>query len=82
MTLTSSLLPYDQTNLVFQLNSVYFYDMSMDEWTHLSSMQTARFSHGCGLVKKSDGTMEAVVAGGFPITNTVEIFNLETKTWR
>ena len=58
------------------------YDISMDQWTQLASLQEARREHGCGLAKYSDGMWEAVVAGGSQITNTVEIYNPETDQWR
>ena len=56
------------------------YDFVSETWTDLAPMQTARFYHGCGLVKRSDGTMEAVVAGGDDAS--VEIYNFETNQWR
>ena len=64
------------------------YDFSADLWTELPSMQTGRIDHGCGLARKQDGTLHAVVAGGFSktdggtYTDTIEIFDLETMTWR
>ena len=57
------------------------YDFSGDQWTELPSMQTGRYSHGCGLSKKLDGTLQAVVAGGKG-RDSVEIYDLDTKTWR
>ena len=48
----------------------------------MSPLQTARKQHGCGLVEKPDGTLEAVVAGGSGGLATVEIYNIQTNIWR
>ena len=60
------------------------YNFEKDEWTELSPMARVRNFHGCGLVKRSDGTLEAVVAGGDEGLgdDTVEIYNFDTQTWR
>ncbi len=46
-------------------------------------MPTARVYHSCGIVL---GSREIVVAGGSgsdnELTDSVEIFNLDTMTWR
>ena len=57
------------------------YDSAGDEWTQLASMNTDRESHSCGLVTKSNGNVEAVVAGGTSV-ETVEIFNFDSQEWR
>ena len=57
------------------------YDFSADQWTELPSMKTSRYGHGCGLARKLDGTLQAVVAGGY-LEDSVEIFDLDTETWR
>ena len=57
------------------------YDSAGDEWTQLASMNTERESHGCGLATKSNGYVEAVVAGGNYV-ETVEIFNFDSQEWR
>ena len=65
----------------FSIYKVYMYDFSADQWTKLPSMQKRRYRHGCGLARKSDGTVEAVVAGGYK-EDSVEIYNFDTNTWR
>ena len=57
------------------------YDFFTDQWTELPSMQTGRYFHACGLARKSDGTAQAVVAGGYNV-DSVEIFDLDSQTWR
>ena len=54
----------------------------MAKWTLLPPMQTGRMAHGCGLIQKADGRIEAVVAGGYAGEKSVEILDLETVTWR
>lgn len=57
------------------------YDFSEDQWTELPFLQTGRYWHACGLARKLDGTYQVVVAGGYT-ENSIEIFDLDTKTWR
>ena len=61
---------------------VYLYDFSVDKWTPMPPMQTGGMAHGCGLIHKPDGRLEAVVAGGDHENKSVEILNLETMSWR
>ena len=58
------------------------FDFANELWTELPSMQTGRDDHGCGLATKSDGTVEVIVAGGDSGTDTIEILDLATLTWR
>ena len=63
----------------------YFYDSSDDEWVARDDMLTARQSHFCGRVVTKAGKEEVVVAGGWDgksRLNTVEIFSVESGTWR
>ena len=66
---------------------MHMYDFTRDEWTELPSMLEGRRSHGCGLVTKSDGTVEVVVAGGVSNEqgiriNSVEIYSFNNQEWR
>ena len=61
------------------------FDFAAFEWTKLPSMPTGRHGHGCGVIQKADGTQEAVVAGGddyLYFEKSVEIYNIETQSWR
>ena len=62
-------------------DKVYFYDFSTNQWQEVAPMQVGRFDHSCGLVRRSDGTEEVVVAGGYG-KDSVEIFSLATEEWR
>ena len=67
-------------DLAFQAQ-VFLYDFSVSAWTALAPMQERRTYHGCGLVVKNRGAREVVVAGGAG-SKSVEIYNLETQSWR
>ena len=63
----------------------YIYDSSNDEWVARDDMPTARQSHFCGRVVTKEGKEEVVVAGGWSgksRLDTVEIFSVESGTWR
>ena len=68
--------------LFLLLLQVYMFDFQTEQWMSLPPMQIGREDHGCGLIQKPDGTYEAIVAGGHMGTDSVELYNFETQTWR
>ena len=56
------------------------YDFTSAGWTSLPELSMGRFGHGCGMVTKSDGTREAVVAGGN--VKSIEIYHPQSNKWR
>lgn len=62
------------------LPKVFMFDFT-DDWTQLPSLNTGRHEHGCGLARKLDGTIQAVVAGGVD-EESVEIYDFATGHWR
>ena len=61
--------------------ATYVYDRVADIWTRMADMPTPRAHLGCGAV---DGGREVVAAGGWTdeARSTVEIYNVDTDTWR
>ena len=63
-------------------NNFYSYNWTMDEWTKLPDLPTARNLAGCALYKWQ-GDLKVMVAGGRDASNTfrttVEIFSFATK---
>ena len=66
--------------IIFQ-DKNFLYDFLEDKWTELAPMQETHHKHGCGLAIREDGTKEVVVAGGYR-KGSVEIFNLDSQSWR
>ena len=56
------------------------YDFGSNTWGILPAMLTPLSSHGCGLARKTDGTREAVIAGGSG--SNVQIYRFDTNSWR
>merc|ERR1712176_1045352 len=75
---------YDSTNIIAlggakskqNLTTVEIFDTIKCEWTQLPSMSTARNNFAAGVAGNS-----IIVAGG-DNTNTCEILDMQTKTWR
>ena len=63
----------------------HIYRSVTDTWEEVQNMTTGRLNNFCGKVTTSSGKEEIVVAGGHgggAVTDIVEIFSLETETWR
>ena len=64
-------------------NEVFMFDLTTNLWTELPPLLQARDQVQAGLVTKSDGQKEIIVAGGqLPSSSDSFIFNLETQEWR
>ena len=65
-------------------DDAYIYSRPSGVWTYVGPMPTARAHLGCGAVKRSDGSVDIVTAGGWTDTATsvVEIYNTVDRTWR
>ena len=61
----------------------YIYNKDDNAWRAVSDMTEPRDWHSCGLVPSSSGSGYDVVAvGGYGTDNSIEIFSIETETWR
>lgn len=59
------------------------FNIASNKWTKLGRLNEPRMGHGCGLARKQDGTMVAVVAGGLPNGGTTfETYNFDDDEWR
>ena len=59
----------------------YIYNKDANAWREVSSMTEPRYEHSCGLVRGNSGN-EVVVVGGYPTYSSIEIFSIDTETWR
>jgi hypothetical protein len=63
----------------------FLYDNHTNSWKKCPDMNTERDGASCGSIKRSDGSEEVVVVGGYlsrVIVDTVQIFNLDKESWR
>ena len=61
----------------------YIYNKDDNAWRAVSDMTEPRYWHSCGLVQSSSGSgYDVVVVGGSYTENSIEIFSIETETWR
>ena len=59
----------------------YIYNKDANVWREVSSMTEDRTFHSCGLVRGNSGN-EVVVLGGYTSSSLIEIFSIDTETWR
>ena len=59
----------------------YIYNKDANAWREVSSMTEGRRYHSCGLVRGNSGN-EVVVVGGSSTYSSIEIFSIDTETWR
>ena len=63
--------------------NAYLYDREYDTWREVPSMNMGRYRHSCGIIDSYGGSgKDIIVAGGYPYRQSVEIFSLDTETWR
>ena len=67
-------------------DQAFMFNKESNSWRELQRMTVGRRYHSCGMVANSDGTGKQVVVAGGKIdrvyTDSVEIFSLETESWR
>ena len=52
-------------------------------WEDMTKIPTARHGHSCGVVPSQSGSgMEVVVVGGTETERAVEIYSVDSNSWR
>jgi len=66
------------------LSKSAMWDPELDQWTIMADMDSERFGHGCGVIKRQ-GRTYVLVAGGYAandvILRTSSLYDVDAKTW-
>ena len=65
--------------------ATYIFANSTRSWNSMAPMPESRYDHSCGLVTHPEFGPEIVVAGGYDgsdYLDTVDIYNVNTDSWR
>ncbi len=67
-----------------RLKTVFIFNSDTMQWTSGVPLQYTRYWHSCSMILKNNQTMSQtqIVVGGYPPTNSVEIFDEQTNTWQ
>ena len=60
-------------------SSFLMFDWESQSWTHMPSIPTSRYDHGCEIVETANGNELWLLGGVF--SDSVEIFNFDSFRW-